>query len=209
MLSNQKLILAVSAAGLPPAFAQRTAFLPMTEDLLWFTLGAAGLWLGPRPQLEDLPAFRQIIPYVALRLGDRFVKYTRTPAGGESRLHGRVSIGLGGHIDLPDVVFRGEGIDLARTLGDAAAREVDEELAGVEVTGRRWIGLLVDNDNPVGRVHIGVVAVWDLAAMPHGAAEDAIGDTGAATLEELRADEARLETWSSLLVRHLGEAAPR
>lgn len=201
MTTSQKLILAVPTAGLPEA-AQHTSFLPMAEEQVWETLYEAGMWLGPRPQLEELPTFRQIIPYVALKLGDRVVKYTRTPAGGESRLYGRVSIGLGGHIDVSDVVISGDNVDLLKTLEGAAKREVDEELSGVAAVHRRWAGLLVDSDNPVGRVHIGVVAVWELALQPHGAAEDAIGDIGLATLEELQADEGRLETWSALLVRH-------
>jgi len=201
MLTHHKLILAVPADRLPEA-TRSTSFIPTSEEGLWPVLQQAGLWLGPRPQLEEMPSFRQIIPYVALKVGDRFVKYTRTPAGGEARLHGRVSIGLGGHIDLPDVAFAGDHIDLIRTLDGAARREVDEELAGVQVARRRWAGLLVDNDTPVGRVHVGVVAVWELESVPHGSAEDAIADTGLATLQELHADEARLETWSALLVRH-------
>jgi predicted NUDIX family phosphoesterase len=201
MTTAQKLILAVSSEALPPALG-RTAFVPMPEDRLWSTLHGAGLWLGPRVRLEEMPAFKQVIPYVVLRHGDRLVKYTRTTAGGEQRLHGRVSIGLGGHIDLSDVVACGDSVDLVPTLEGAARREVDEELAGVDVVQRRWAGLLVDDDNAVGRVHIGVVAIWDLAGAPHGAAEDAIGDADMTTLQALRAEEERLETWSLLLVRH-------
>jgi predicted NUDIX family phosphoesterase len=202
MTTNHRLILAVPAEGLPPS-ARRTSFIPMAEEQLWTTLYGAGLWLGPRPHLEEMPSFRQIIPYVALKCGDRWVRYTRTPAGGEQRLHGRVSIGLGGHIDLSDVVATGDAIDLVQTLKAAARREVEEELVGVEPVSQRWAGLLVDNDSPVGRVHIGVVAVWELASVPHGSGEDAIGDTGLTTLEELKNDEAQMETWSSLLIPYL------
>ena len=208
MTSNHRLILAVSNVRLPAGLKQ-TSFLPLAEDEMWATLREAGAWLGPRSQLEDMPEFRQIIPYVALKCDDRFVRYTRTSAGGEGRLHGRVSIGLGGHVDLSDIVVSGDHVDLVRTLDDAARREVDEELLGVHALSRRWVGLLVDNDNPVGRVHIGVVALWELASAPHGSAEDAIGDWGLATLAELQADDARLETWSSLLVsRWVGSGIP-
>ncbi len=206
MSINQKIILAVPAEGLPPVL-QRTSFVPMTEDQVLTTLYRAGPWLGPRSQLEEMPTFRQVIPYVALKCGDKWVRYTRTPAGGEKRLHGRVSIGLGGHIDLSDVVMTGDSVDLVQTLTGAAQREVEEELGGVNPVSQRWTGLLVDNDNAVGRVHIGVVAVWEVTSVPHGSNEDAIGDTGLATLQELKADERRLETWSSLLVRYLAQVA--
>jgi predicted NUDIX family phosphoesterase len=199
MHTDQRMILAVATGGLIPE-ARRTSFIPLGHGAIESALYAAGLWLGPRTQLEEMPAYRQIIPYVALQVEDRFVQYTRTAAGGESRLHGRVSIGLGGHIDLSDVVVRGNSVDLMQTLEASAQREVDEELAGVDCMRKEWIGLLVDNDSSVGQVHIGVVGLWQLRSEPHGSAEDAIGETGLTTLAQLRdVDPHRLETWSSLL----------
>ena len=197
-LPTQRMILAVARDGLPSA-ARETSFIPATHEQMLTWLHKSGLWIGPRAVLEEMPQYRQIIPYVALRVGDRYVKYTRTPAGGEARLHGRVSIGLGGHIDLSDVRVEGDCVDLERTLSLSAEREVDEELHGVETVSREWVGLLVDNDTSVGQVHIGVVALWTLKAAPHGAAEDAIGGVGLTTLDDLLADRTRLETWSALL----------
>jgi predicted NUDIX family phosphoesterase len=203
MSSKQGLILAVAAERLP-ASTLTTSFIPMSERELWSTLYEAGLWIGPRADLEEMSSYRQIIPYVALKIGDRFVKYTRTTSGGEQRLHGRVSIGLGGHIDFSDIVAAGDSIDLPRTLDAAARREVAEELAGVECTDHYWWGLLVDNGSSVGKVHIGVVACWNLRSVPHGSAEEAIGETGLTTIDELyRLDRDRLETWSSLLAEWL------
>ena len=168
------------------------------------TLYRAGLWIGPRAQLEQMPAFRQVIPYVILKVGDRLVRYTRTEAGNEQRLHGRVSIGLGGHIDLADMSIDQDGIDLPNTLQAAAQREVDEELTGIDSRRRQWQGLLVDNDSDVGKVHIGVVACWYLRTPPHGSQEDAIGEIGLATLDQLhQLPQDRLETWSQLVVEWL------
>lgn len=208
MQTDQKIILAVAANRLPFEL-QRTTFLPLDESQIIFVLQEAGLWLGPRPQLEDMPSFRQIIPYVVLKCGDKWVRYTRTSAGGEQRLHGRVSIGLGGHVDLPDVCMVGNSIDLRKTLDDAAEREVQEELPGVSCSSRHWAGLLVDNESAVGSVHIGVVAIWDLEYLPNGPTEDAISEAGLTSLTELIEAGPRLETWSSLLVAHFGGADAR
>lgn len=206
MLTDQKIILAVPANRLPSEL-RRTTFLPLDEDRIMSILEGAGLWLGPRSQLEEMPSFRQIIPYVVLKCADKWVRYTRTPAGGEQRLHGRVSIGLGGHVDLPDVCMVGNSVDLHKTLNDAAEREVQEELPGVICSTRRWAGLLVDNDSTVGSVHIGVVAIWDLESMPSGPTEDAISEAGLSSLEELLEAGSRVETWSSLLAEHFRIAA--
>lgn len=203
MQIDQKIILAVPTDRLPSELRQ-TTFLPLDEKRIMSVLQEAGLWLGPRPQLEEMPSFRQIIPYVVLKCAGKWVRYTRAAAGGEQRLHGRVSIGLGGHVDLPDVCLVGNSIDLLKTLNDAAEREVQEELPGVVCSGKHWAGLLVDNESPVGSVHIGVVAVWELKFMPSGPTEDAISEAGLTDLAELMALGPRLETWSSLLVRHFG-----
>lgn len=199
MLTDQRLILAVATEGLPRS-TMTTSFIPLAGEELFSTLYRAGLWIGPRAQLETMPAYRQIIPYVTLQFEDHYVKYTRTPAGGESRLHGKVSIGLGGHVDFSDLIAVNNSVKLKETLEKSARREVAEELTGVDCESKEWIGLLVDNDSSVGKVHIGVVARWRLHSAPHGSAEEAIGETGLTTLPELqRMERERLETWSSLL----------
>jgi predicted NUDIX family phosphoesterase len=198
-----RLILATRTAGLPERFG-RSGFHPCESDAALEILEAAGLWFGPRAMLEDAPEFRQIIPYVILKLGDRFVRYTRTPAGGEARLHGKTSIGLGGHIDLPDAKSVGDRFDLAATAAAAARRELDEELGAPVIEGQDWIGLLVDNDSEVGRVHIGLVGLWTVHE-PVRSAEDAIAEIGLCTLHDLHADRDRLEGWSQLVLPYLGE----
>lgn len=201
-MSTQTMILAVRSHNLPKE-TLRTSFIALPEHEIMTMLNSAGLWIGPRSQLEDLPDFRQIIPYVVIKQGDKFLTYSRTTAGGESRLHGKASIGVGGHIDISDVEFLANSVDLQSTLARAADREVAEELQGVERLKSSWIGLIVDNDNAVGRVHIGVVAIWEVSTIAFSSAEDAIGNIETKELIELSNYQDRLETWSSLLIEHL------
>jgi predicted NUDIX family phosphoesterase len=205
-MEPKRMILAAAAAGLPTAYAG-TQFHQAGRSEALAAFHQAGLWIGPREVLEDDPSFRQIIPYVVLRHGERFVRYTRTPAGGEARLHGHMSIGLGGHIDVPDLVCAGESVDLEATIRLATERELREELGEVDVAEREWIGLLTDDETAVGRVHIGLVTLWTLRAAPAGLAEDAIGDVALCTLDELEAAADRLETWSALLLPYLKQRA--
>src|SRR5260370_32583771 len=52
-----------------------------------------------RPTAEISPKYRQIIPYVIIRnAGDYFV-LVRAPKQSETRLHHKVSLGIGGHIN--------------------------------------------------------------------------------------------------------------
>lgn len=203
-IKNLRLILAARTEGLPKQLGL-TQFLPMPHRLAIETLEIAGLWLGPRPVLEETEEFRQIIPYIVLQYGSEFIRYTRTPAGGEVRLHGRTSVGLGGHVDLADVATSGEAIDLVRTLENAADRELLEELGDVEILSKEWVGLLVENDSAVGRVHIGMIGLWRLRSFPAAIAEDAIGEVSSSSLSDLMADVERLETWSAMLLPWLGD----
>src|SRR2546428_6911151 len=57
----------------------------------------------PRAGVEEDPSFKQIIPYLLVRHRGRLFLVQRSTEGGETRLHGKYSIGVGGHINRGDV----------------------------------------------------------------------------------------------------------
>lgn len=195
------MILATATAGLPEAFAA-TGFHRFDADDAFSAFHAAGLWIGPRDALEVMPSFKQIIPYVVLRVGARTLRYTRSSAGGEDRLHGRMSIGLGGHIDLSDIVVDNEDcVDLKATFFKATQRELEEEIGDVDWISTDWIGVLVDHESEVGRVHIGVVGVCTLFESPAASRDPGITQLRLCSPDELEASKHRLERWSALLLQ--------
>ena len=56
----------------------------------------------PRAEAEADPSWKQIIPYLLLRDGERIFLMRRTRAGGDERLHDRYTIGIGGHVNPED-----------------------------------------------------------------------------------------------------------
>lgn len=205
-IEGQRMILAIESSQLAPG---DHGFYGAGEHALAIQLHAAGLWIGPRKALEEMPSFRQLIPYVVLFYEDKIVHYVRSPKAGEARLHGRVSIGLGGHIDMGDIIPCGNTIDLGATVGYAMARELREEmgpLATLNAARPELLGLLVDNSDDVGRVHLGLVYKLDLAHPPKGAKDPEITGVGLSTLEELEAMSDRLENWSCMLVKEMRAA---
>src|SRR2546427_4908447 len=56
----------------------------------------------PRASVEEDPSFKQIIPYLIVRHRGRLFLVQRSTEGGETRLHGKYSIGVGGHIKRGD-----------------------------------------------------------------------------------------------------------
>ncbi len=153
-----------------------------------------------RAAVEEDPSLKQVIPYAIVRRGDAIFVCRRARRGGDRRLQGLRSIGVGGHInpcDAPDPV------------AGALRREVEEEL---EIPrGWRWriAGLLNDDTTAVGSVHLGVVAVVEPG---EGAVDVREADrmSGAflarAELLKLHARErASFESWTSLLLDRLDE----
>ena len=56
----------------------------------------------PRPEMEVDPTYKQVIPYVLVTRGDEVFVMRRLKKGGETRLHGQLSLGVGGHINPVD-----------------------------------------------------------------------------------------------------------
>jgi predicted NUDIX family phosphoesterase len=149
----------------------------------------------PRSAMEADPSFKQIIPYLILRDGERYFLMRRTRAGGDARLHDAWSIGVGGHVNPGDV-------DLAGGL----LREWTEELVADFVPAFRLVGLLNDDTTDVGRVHLGAVYLAEAGGRPVAIREtDKLSGAFAspAQVEEV-AD--RLETWSRLAFEFVEDA---
>jgi predicted NUDIX family phosphoesterase len=149
-----------------------------------------------RPIAEDDPAHKQLIPYVVVRDGDRVFLMQRTDAGGDARLHGRASIGVGGHLNPVD-----DGED---ALMAGLRREWFEELEAEWQPEFRLLGLLNDDSNPVGSVHLGVVFTVeaDGRAVAVRERDKLTGAFVAADVVDAAWD--RLETWSQLVAVALG-----
>lgn len=157
----------------------------------------------------DYPAHIQIIPYYLFRYRGEFLSYERPVTGGDDRLHGKISIGIGGHIDLVDVKVAQDGsIDLEATLEAGGKREGVEEL-GIEIdeTKVRLVGTIYAKDTEVDRVHLGVVGIYDLSDDEHAKlnVNHEIGLHSFTTMGALKAlvdgDETKtLETWSRLII---------
>ena len=148
-----------------------------------------------RAAMETDPSFKQVIPYLVLRDGDRYFLMRRTRAGGDARLHDRWSIGVGGHLNPGD----------GDVLG-GLRREWAEELVAEFVPDFTLVGLLNDDTTDVGSVHLGAVFTADAAGRPVAIREtDKL--TGAfADPAEVAAVTEDLETWSRLVFEFLETA---
>jgi len=159
----------------------------------------------PRAAVEDDPSFKQLIPYCVLAWRDgqgapRYFAYTRGGGQGEARLRARRSVGVGGHISSTDGAH---GDDTSYEAG--MRREIAEEIAiGGDWTAR-CVGLINDDSNAVGAVHLGIVHVLELERPDVVARERALEACGFSSLEDLLAERDRFETWSQITLDALRE----
>jgi predicted NUDIX family phosphoesterase len=158
------------------------------------TVAAHGNFLD-RPFAEQNPAFKQLIPYVVVRGGERIFLMERTDAGGDPRLHGKASIGVGGHLNPVDV-----GED---PLTDGLRREWAEELLTEWEPRFDLVGLLNDDSNAVGSVHLGVVFTVEADGRPVEVREHEKLTGRMVGPGEVLAAWDRMETWSRLVAEHL------
>ena len=150
----------------------------------------------PRRELELDPEWKQPIPYaIALYTaeGERQLFWMDRLAGGsDRRLHGRASFGVGGHIGAED------GGILA-----ALEREWSEEVETAALPRFTPLGLLNDDSDEVGRVHLGIVFLAELFSPEIAVREREKLAGSLVSVESAVARASELEGWSAALISHI------
>jgi predicted NUDIX family phosphoesterase len=176
------------------------------EKYLRAILSRGNNFFLPRARAETDPAYKQIIPYVLLTHGGKVVYYVRGKKSGEQRLVAKGSIGIGGHMNESD--------ESLFALDEAAyragvEREVNEEIRIESAFEDCIVAILNDDSTEVGRVHLGIVHVFDLAAPQVEKREAMITGLGFLSRDELEAKRDTLETWSQLCLDSLDRLLAR
>ena len=151
----------------------------------------------PRAEVEEDPSFKQLIPYCLLKHGERLFQYTRGKGQGEGRLHAKRSVGIGGHISEEDAA------GAADPYQGGMQRELDEEVI-LDCNFEQSIrGLINDDQTEVGRVHLGVVHLFELDEPGVRAREEDLLEAGFAPIQQMLADLDGFETWSQICLQAL------
>ncbi len=104
------------------------------------------LW---RSEMEHNPFYKQIIPYMVFTHNGRYFLMQRKATASETRLQNKHSLGIGGHIRIEDMT--------SGSIIDWAKREFNEEINYQGSLTIKPLGIINDDSNPVGQVHIGFV----------------------------------------------------
>ena len=158
----------------------------------------------PRRELESDPSWKQPIPYAValyrpegIPAGDvQLFWMDRLAGGSDKRLHGRASFGVGGHISQSDGGIRA-----------ALAREWAEEVATPTLPHFTPLGLLNDDGDDVGRVHLGIVFIATLTSpLIHIRETHKLAGSLVPVGEALRRRD-ELEGWSARLIDTIAKVA--
>ena len=154
-----------------------------------------------RGDAEENKTFKQPIPYAVIRRGKELFMYERLEGGGEAKLHGKLSLGAGGHMN-----FEPDAHDFNDVIKLNLARELEEELNISHEVTPQAIGLINDDLDDVGKVHIALLVVLDLPADATVEVRETDQLRGSfITLKELNEPSVfeRLENWSQIVVQTL------
>lgn len=161
-----------------------------------------------RGDMEEDKNYLQPIPYTLIKQGDKYFTYTRLEGGGESRLHGKSSVGAGGHMGDVEHPWSFEHL-----LAVNNARELYEELefkddkgivlgfddiySVVKKSGIK--GLLYSDKSSVDSVHLGILNIIEVPfnySINVNEDEKDILKGDMKTVEEIKS--LNLENWSKM-----------
>lgn len=147
-----------------------------------------------RPEMEENPAYKQIIPYLVFKYQDKYFLMQRASRASESRLRSKFSLGIGGHIRQEDMQ--------GSSIFDWARREFAEEVDYAGNVDVQMIGILNDDSNEVGKVHVGLVMLLT-GDSDKIAVNEELKSGELLTMSECNLFENEMENWSKLVFNYL------
>lgn len=138
--------------------------------------------------------YKQIIPYMIFSHQGKLFVMQRKETASEQRLKNKISLGIGGHIRKEDVS--------SMHIADWGLREFHEEITYSHQLTLTPLGIINDESNEVGRVHLGVAFLIkgtsnDIrvkSELKHGALM---------TPKDILAQYNNMESWSQIIFDYL------
>lgn len=183
-------VMAVDRSALEQRLDGRLFLTENIPEIRAFIIGTH--YFLPRAQAEYDRTAKQIIPYIVIRRGEKYFLLHRLKKQTESRLHEKLSLGVGGHINPTEE-------DAADPLEAGLMRELGEEVFVDSIRSLTCVGVLNENDGGVSDYHTGLVFLLETDGEVRVRETEKMSGSWA-DLTEIRAVYTRLETWSQIVV---------
>lgn len=148
----------------------------------------------PRSIMELDINYKQIIPYLVFKYQDQYFLMQRQAKASEQRLQNKYTLGIGGHIRQEDLT--------QDSIFQWAKREFHEEVTyngSLELT---TLGVLNDDSNAVGQVHLGLVLLLQGDSSDIQVKSE-LKSGQLVTLQELKLFYEHMESWSQIVYQTL------
>lgn len=148
----------------------------------------------PRSLMEEDLNYKQIIPYLIFNFEDKYFLMKRKSKASETRLRDKYTLGIGGHIRESDTG--------SNSILDWSKREFHEEVnysGNLEVEP---IGVLNDDSNSVGQVHLGFVFLLK-GDNSNISVKSELEGGQLVSLDGCRAVRSNMEEWSQIVLSYI------
>ena len=149
----------------------------------------------PREKAEYDNTVKQIIPYVILRRGEEYFLLRRLKKQTEARLHDKLSLGVGGHINPTEEAARDP-------LEAGLRRELAEEVSVQDIASLTCVGIINETTGGVSDYHTALVYLLETTGQVTVRETEKMSGTWTtpAALSPLLDS---LETWSKIVVERI------
>lgn len=151
-----------------------------------------------RSEAEQDKRYKQLIPYALIICGDKILRYRRGKGGGETRLHGLYSVGVGGHISEEDNGLFSSGIGYYEAMRRELMEEVD-----IQVDEATAVAVINDDSTEVGFVHLGIVHIVQVADESLANRRSGIVGPEFISMSEAVKNPEAYESWSRFCLENL------
>ena len=145
----------------------------------------------PRSIMETNPIYKQIIPYLIFTHDDQYFLMQRKSDASEARLRNKLTLGIGGHIRQEDMQ--------ENSLFAWALREFHEEVNYAGNLKVKPLGIINDDSNDVGKVHIGF-ALLLCGDSPEISVKSELKSGKLVSLDDCISMKECMESWSQFVV---------
>jgi predicted NUDIX family phosphoesterase len=146
-----------------------------------------------RDKAEKDLNYKQIIPYVFAKCDEKYFLLKRLKHQTEKRLHDKLSLGIGGHINPADIAG-GDDLLLA-----GLRRELSEEISLKYSSDPCFLGIINDELTEVGKYHLGLVYKLICTSESFQILEKDKMEGTWVCIDEILNNYDNLESWSQIL----------
>lgn len=147
-----------------------------------------------RSMMETDPGYKQIIPYLVFEHNHHYFLMQRQSTASETRLRNKLTLGIGGHIRKEDMQ--------EDSLFAWATREFHEEVNYEGNLVVKPLGIINDDSDDVGKVHIGFVFLLSGDSSDISVKSE-LKSGMLVSLDECIAQRECMESWSQFVVDFL------